>query len=82
MPAALFFSQHWTYEMKYVSGHSHIESFHSLCQNDVKSQTHPPSILNIKMPNLPKSDVYKFKYKFNVRNTMKLFFLSHKCIDK
>ena len=79
MPVALFFF-HNIGPMK--CEHSHIESSHSLRQNDVKLQTHAPSILIIKMSNLPKIDVYNFKYKFSVRNIMKLFFLSHKCIDK
>ena len=61
MPVSLFFHNtrpmKWG-EMEYVRGHSHIESSHSLCQNDPKLQTHPPSIHNVKMPNLPKIDVY------------------------
>ena len=65
-----------------VRGYSHIEYSHSLRQNDVKLQTHPPSGLNVKMPNLPKIDVYNFRYKISVRILMKLFFLSHKCINK
>ena len=62
-------------------GHSHIEPSHSLRQNDVKLQTHPPSTVNGKMLNLPKSDVYNFKYRIGVGNLMKLFFVSHKCIN-
>ena len=42
----------------YVRGHSHMESSHSLHQNGAKLQTHPRSTLNVKMPNLPKIDVY------------------------
>ena len=44
-----------------LKGHSHIQSSHSLRQNDAKLQTYPPSTLNVKMPNLPKIDVYNFK---------------------
>ena len=62
--------------------HSHIESSHSLCQNDPKLQTHPPIIVKVKMPNLLKVNVYNFKCKISLGNTMKLFFLSHKCINK
>ena len=47
----------------YFMGNSHIESSHSLRQYDAKLQTHPPSTLNVKMPNLPKIDVYNFKLK-------------------
>ena len=65
-----------------LRGHSHIESSHNLRQNDAKLQTHPPSTLNVKMPNLPKIDVYNFRYKSNEGIFMKLFFLSHKCINK
>ena len=59
-----------------------LKSSHNLCQNDTKLQTHPASILNVKMLNLAKIDVYNFKYKISVGNTMKLFFLLHKCIKK
>ena len=65
-----------------IGGHLYIESSHSLCQNDTKLQTHPASILNVKMLNLPKIDAYNFKYKISVRNKTKLFFLLHKCINK
>ena len=65
-----------------VRGHSHIESFHSLRENDANFQTHPLSTLHVKMPNLPKIDAYKFRYKISVGILMKLFFLSHKCINK
>ena len=41
-------------------GHSHIESSHSLRQNDATLQTHPPSNLNVKMLNMPKT-IIKFK---------------------
>ena len=68
--------------LKIALGAIHIESSNSLQQNDAKWQTHPPSILNIKMPNLPKIDAYYFKYKISVGNIMKLFYLSHKCISK
>ena len=44
----------------WLRGHSNIESSHSLRQND--AQTHPLSTLNVKMSNLPKIDVYNFKY--------------------
>ena len=60
-------------------GHSHIEYSHSLCQNDTKVQNQPPSTFNIKMPDLPKIDVYNCKYIISVGN---LFFVSHKCINK
>ena len=49
-----------------VRGHSNIESSHSLRQNDTKLQIHPPSTLNVKMPNLPKIDVYNVGYKISV----------------
>ena len=65
-----------------LRGHSHIECSHSLHQNDSKLQTHPPSTLNIKMLNLPKINVYNFRYKIRVGILIKLFFLSHKCINK
>ena len=65
-----------------LRGHAHIESPHSLCQNDSKLQTHPLSTLNVKMPNLPKIDVYNFRYKISVGILMKFFFLLHKCTDK
>ena len=55
---------------------------HSLCQNDAKFQTHPPSTLHVKMPNLSKIDVYNFRYRISVGILMKLSFLSHKCINK
>ena len=58
-----------------VRGHSHIESSHSLRENDAKFQAHPPSTLHVKMPNLPKIDVYNFRYKISVGILMKLFFL-------
>ena len=61
---------------------SHIESSHSLRHNDAKLQTHPPSTLNAKMLDLPNIDVYNFRYKVSVGILMKLFFLSHKCINK
>ena len=41
-----------------VRGHSHIKSSYSLHQNDVKFQAHPLTTLYVKMPNVPKSDVY------------------------
>ena len=62
-------------------GHSHTEFSNSLFQNDAKLQTHPPSTFNVKMLNLPKIDVYNFKYKISAGNVMKLFFFSHKCIS-
>ena len=65
-----------------IRDHSQTESSHSLPQNDAKLQTHPPNTLNVKMSNLPKLDVYNFKHKISVGNVMKLFFLSHKCINK
>ena len=66
-----------------VRGHLHIESSHSLRENDAKFQSHPPSTLHFKMLNRPKINVYNFRYKVSVRILMKLFFLlSHKCINK
>ena len=59
-----------------------MESSHSLHKNDAKFQTHPSSTLHIKMPDLPKIIVYNFSYKISVGVLMKLFFLSHKCINK
>ena len=72
----------FAYVSTWVRGHSLIESSHSLDENDAKFQTHPPSTLHVKMPNLPKIDVYNFRYKISVGILMKLFFLSHKCINK
>ena len=66
----------------YVRGHSHVESSHSLHQNDATFQTHPPSTLHVKMPNLLKIYVYNFRYKTGVRILMKLFFLPHKCVSE
>ena len=53
-----------------------MESSPSLHENDAKFQlqTHPPSTLHIKMPNLPKINVYNFRYKISVGILMKLFF--------
>ena len=65
-----------------VRGQSHIESSHSLHENDAKFQTHLQSTLHVKMTNLPKIDVYNFRYKISAGILMKLFFLSHKCIHK
>ena len=49
----------------YLRGHSHMESSPSLHENDAKFQlqTHPPGTLHIKMPNLPKINVFNFRYK-------------------
>ena len=58
-----------------LRSHLHIKSSHSLRQNDGKLQNHPPTILNLKIPNLPKIDVYNFKYKISARNIRKLSFL-------
>ena len=63
-------------------GHSHIESSHSLCENDAMFQIHPPSTLHVKMPNLRKIDVYNFRYKIGIGILMKFSFLSHKWINK
>ena len=68
--------------MIYIRGHLRVESFHSLCQNNTKLQTHPPSARNVKMQNLSTIDVYNFKYKIILGNIMKLLFLFHKYIDK
>ena len=65
-----------------VRGHSHIESSKSLHENDAKFQTHPPSTLHVKIPNLPKIDVYNVRYKISIGILMKLFFPSHKYINK
>ena len=54
---------------------SHIEFSHSLCKKDAKFQTHTPSTLQFKMPNLRKMDVYNFTYKMSVGILMKPFFL-------
>ena len=58
-------------DMKYVSfpnvrGHSHNRTTHSLRENDAKFQTHTPSAFHVKIPNLPKNDVYNFRYKASV----------------
>ena len=58
------------------------QSTYSLRENDAKFQTHPPSTLHVKMPNLPKINIYNLRYKISVGILMKLFFLSHKCINK
>ena len=63
-------------------GYSLIKSSHSLRENDAEFQNHPPSTLNVKMPNLPKIDVYNSRYEISLGILMKLFFLLHKCIDK
>ena len=63
-------------------GHSYTESSHTLHENDAKFQTHPPSILHVKMSNLLKVDVYNLRYKICVEILMKIFFLLHKCINK
>ena len=65
-----------------VRGHSHIESSHSLSQNDATLKTYLPIILNVKMPNLPKIDVYNFIYKISVGNMIKLFFLYTFLVEK
>ena len=66
----------------YVWGHSHIESSQSLRENDAKFQIHPPSTLHVKMLNLPKIDVYNFRYIISIGFLMKIFFISHKYINK
>ena len=58
------------------------QSSHSLRENDAKFQTYPPSTLYVKMPNLPKINIYDIRYKISVGILMKLFFLSRKCINK
>ena len=65
-----------------VRSHSYIESSHSLRQNGTKLQTHLPSTLNAKVLNLPKINVYNFRYKITVGILIKVFFLLHKCIYK
>ena len=55
---------------------------HSLRENDDKFQTHSPSALHVKMPKLLKVDVHNFRYKISEGMFMKLFFLSHKYINK
>ena len=62
-------------------GYSLIKPSHSLRENDAEFQTHPPSTLNVKMPNLPKIDVYNSRYEISLGILMKLFFLSHKSIN-
>ena len=64
-----------------IMGPLKIETSQSFRQNDAKLQTHPPSTINVKMPNLPKTDVYNFKYEVCVGNLMKLSYLSLKCIN-
>ena len=51
-------------------------------ENDATLQTHPLSTLNVKMQNLLKIDIFNFKYGISVGNIRKLFFLSHKWINK
>ena len=65
-----------------VRGLLHIESSQSLRQNDTKFQTHPPTTLHVKMPNLSKIDVYNFGYKINVGILMKISVLPYKCMNK
>ena len=57
-------------ELASLRGHPDIES------------SHTPSTLHVKMPNLPKIHVYNFRYKISVGMLMKLFFHSHKWINK
>lgn len=59
-----------------LRSHSHIKSFASQCQNYAKFQTNPPSTLNIKIPSLPKTNVYDFKYKTRAENIASKIFLS------
>ena len=61
-------------------GAIHNQTFPQLCQNDAKLQTHPPSTVNVQMPNLPKIDVYNFKYKISVGNLVN--FLSFTQVHK
>ena len=56
-----------------------MKSSQSLRENDAKFQTHSPSTVHIKIPNLPK--IYNFSYKISVGILMKLFFLSHKYLN-
>ena len=58
-----------------ASGVTHILNLPTVCVNDAKLQTNPPSILHFKIPNLPKIDVYNFRYEIGVEILMKLFFL-------
>ena len=67
--------------LRHIKGHSHTEFSDSLRQNGTKLQTHPPSTLNVKIPNLLKIDVYNIKHNISVGNVIKLFFLSQKCIN-
>ena len=55
-------------------GSLNIKSSHSLHENDAEFQTHPPKSAKI--------HVHNFRYKISVAILMKLFFLSHKCINK
>ena len=65
-----------------VWAHSRIESSHSLRQNEATFRTHPLSTLHVQMPNVQKIDAYNFRHKISVGISMKLFFLSHKCINE
>ena len=68
-----------------VRGQSHIKSSHSLNENGVKFQTHPPTDpvpFASKCQICKKIDVYNFRYEISVGILMKLFFLSHKRINK
>ena len=44
--------------VRILRDHSNIESSHSLSQNDANFQTHPATTFHVKMPNMPKIDVY------------------------
>ena len=67
-----------------MEGVTHISNLPTVCLNMMLSSrpTQPVYTLYVKMPNLPKIDVYNFRYKINVGILMKLFFLSHKWINK
>ena len=67
-----------------MEGVTHISNLPTVCLKMMLSSrpTQPVYNLYVKMPNLPKIDVYNFRYKISVGILMKLFFLSHKCINK
>ena len=48
-----------------------------MSQNGGTFQTHTQTTLCVEMPNLPKIDVYEFRYKTSVGILMKLFSFTH-----
>ena len=65
-----------------VLGVTHISNLPTVCVKMILSSRPTHCNLHVKMTNLPKIDVYNFRYKIRVGILMKLFFLSHKCINK